>query len=159
MIKMLLMNVLLALAWVALTGNFQMSNFVFGFLLSFVIMFVNTRDITSRRYFTRIPKVIRFILFFLFELIKANLQVAYDVVTPTFYMRPGIIAVPLDAKTDMEITILANVISLTPGSLSLDVSDDKKVLYVHSMYVKDKDSFIHSIKDGFERRLLDITRR
>ena len=78
--------------------------------------------------------------------------------TPTFYMTPGIVSVPLDVKTDLEITILANVISLTPGTLSLDVSNDRTVLYVHSMYIKDKDDFINSIKNGFEKKLLNITR-
>jgi multicomponent Na+:H+ antiporter subunit E len=96
--------------------------------------------------------------YFLYELVKANLEVAYDVATPKFYMKPGIIGVPLDAKTDLEITLLANMITLTPGTLSLDVSEDRKILYVHAMYITDRESFIRSIKDGFEKRLLEITR-
>jgi multicomponent Na+:H+ antiporter subunit E len=84
--------------------------------------------------------------------------VAFDVVTPRNYMKPGIIGIPLDAETDLEITLLANFITLTPGTLSLDVSTDKKTLYIHAMYVEDKEAFIRSIKDGFERRLLDILR-
>jgi multicomponent Na+:H+ antiporter subunit E len=58
----------------------------------------------------------------------------------------------------MEISFLANLISLTPGTLSLDVSDDKKVLYVHSMYITSKESFIRGIKNGFEKRILEILR-
>lgn len=158
MIKRLLMNFLLALTWVALTGKFVLANFLFGFVLSFFIMLVNSRDKESRRYFTRVPKIISFVFFFLYELLKANLQVAYDVVTPTFYMRPGIVAIPLSAKSDLEITLLANLISLTPGTLSLDISDDRTVLYVHGMFIKDKESFIDGIKSGFERRLLEIMR-
>jgi multicomponent Na+:H+ antiporter subunit E len=73
-------------------------------------------------------------------------------------MTPGIVRVPLDVKTDFEITLLANLISLTPGTLSLDVSEDRKVLYVHTMYVGDKDKFIEGIKSGFERRLLKLLR-
>lgn len=158
MIKRVLMNFLLALAWVALTGKFVLANFLFGFVLSFFIMWVNSRDDDSQRYFMRIPKVISFVFFFLYELLKANLQVAYDVITPTFYMRPGIVAIPLSAKTDLEITLLANLISLTPGTLSLDISDDRKVLYVHGMFIKNKEEFIDGIKSGFERRLLEIMR-
>lgn len=158
MIKIFLMNVLLALAWVALTGQFSLSNFFFGYALSFVIMLVYVKEKESRKYFLRIPRLIGFVFYFLFELVKANIHVAYDVVTPTFYMRPGIVAYPLSARSDLEITLLANIISLTPGSLSLDVSDDKKVLYIHAMYIKDKDTFITNIKNGFERRLLDIMR-
>lgn len=49
-------------------------------------------------------------------------------------MKPGVIALPLSARTEMEITLVANLISLTPGTLSLDVSDDRKVLYIHAMF-------------------------
>lgn len=153
-----LSNLLLSFIWVALTGNFTAVNFLFGFVLSLAIMWVMTMNRRDNTYFTRGPKVIAFIFFFIYELIKANMQVAYDVITPRFYMKPGIIKIPLSAKTDLEITLLANLITLTPGTLSLDVSDDKKVLYVHAMYVKDKEEFILSIKNGFERRLLEILR-
>jgi len=64
--------------------------------------------------------------------------------------------VPLTIKSDLGITFLANMISLTPGTLSLDVSNDKKVLYVHSMYITDRDEFINGIKNGFEKRILEI---
>jgi multicomponent Na+:H+ antiporter subunit E len=105
-----------------------------------------------------VPRTISFVFFFLYELIKANVQVAYDVITPKFYMTPGIVRVPLDATSDLEITLLANLISLTPGTLSLDVSEDRKVLYVHSMYIADKELFIQNIKNGFEKRLLELLR-
>lgn len=153
-----LSNLLLSLIWVALTGTFTAGNFFFGFFLSFVIMWLITKNRRENKYFSRGPKLIAFIFFFLYELTKANLQVAYDVITPRFYMKPGIIKIPLTASSDLEITLLANLITLTPGTLSLDVSDDKKVLYVHAMYVHDKDEFIASIKNGFERRLLEILR-
>jgi multicomponent Na+:H+ antiporter subunit E len=158
MVKRLLMNLLLTLIWVALTGEFTFINFSFGFIMSFFILWLMARTPEEKRYFDRLPKIISFTFFFFKELIKANLQVAYDVITPKFYMQPGIVKIPLDATTDLEITLLANLITLTPGTLSLDVSDDKKVLYVHAMYIKDRDQFVQSVKTGFERRLLEILR-
>lgn len=152
------MNILLTFVWVALTGSFSLVNFLFGFVLSFLTLWVISADTLKRKYFKFVPQLISFVFFFLFELLKANIQVAYDVITPTFYMRPGIVRLPLDAESDLEITLLANLISLTPGTLSLDVSDDKKVLYVHSMYINDKQEFIDDIKNGFEKRLLAILR-
>ncbi len=152
------MNIMLTFVWVALTGNFDLINFLFGFLLSFGIMWLISRSSGDTRYFTLMLKVIAFIGFFLKELIKANIQVAYDVITPRFHMTPGIVRLPLDAKTSVEITLLANLISLTPGTLSIDVSDDQKVLYVHSMYISDKEEFIRGIKGGLEKRLLSILR-
>lgn len=153
-----LLNILLTIVWVFLTGSLATINFIFGFLLSFLVLWIVSRNERSRKYFRIAPRLIGFVLYFLYELIKANLQVAADVVTPKFYMTPGIVEFPLDAKTNLEITLLANVITLTPGTLSLDVSDDRKVLYIHAMYVDDKEEFITNIKQGFERRILSILR-
>jgi multicomponent Na+:H+ antiporter subunit E len=153
-----LLNILLTFIWVALTGAFEFVNFLFGFIVSFLIMWVISTGMGETKYYRIIPKVIAFFFFFIYELIKANIQVAYDVITPKFYMKPGIIKVPLDAKSPLEITLLANLISLTPGTLSLDVSDDNSVLYVHAMFIQDEEQFISSIKNGFEKRLLSILR-
>lgn len=152
------LNILLTLVWVALTGQTDVSNFTFGFVLTFFILYLVSGEEARKSYFSRVPNIIIFILFFITELIKANLQVAYDVVTPKNYMKPGIVGIPLDAETDLEITLLANIITLTPGTLSLDVSTDKKTLYVHSMYIDDPEDFIIDIKMGFERKLLRILR-
>lgn len=154
-----LTNIVLTIIWVFLTGSFEVVNFVFGFIVTFLILWIiSSKDTQTEKYFKLIPKLISFIFFFLWEVIKANIQVAYEVITPQNKMKPGIVALPLDAKTDTEITLLANLITLTPGTLSLDVSEDKKVLYIHAMYVYDKQEFINEIKNGFERKLLGILR-
>lgn len=152
-----LANLLLTFVWVALTGNFDLANILFGFLLSYFLLWVITRGSGNARYFKLMPKLIAFFFFFIYELVKANLQVAYEVITPRLNMTPGIVAVPLDIKSDFEITMLANLITLTPGTLSLDVSEDRKVIYVHSMYITNKEDFIRSIKNGFEKRIMDIS--
>lgn len=153
-----LMNLLLTFVWLALSGNFSLANTVFGFLMSFAIMWIISLNSENKKYFRIAPKTIGFVFFFLSELIKANIQVAIEVMTPKDTMKPGIVRYPLEAKTDFEITLLANLISLTPGTCSLDVSTDRKVLYIHAMYIEDKEKFIRDIKNGFERRLLAILR-
>lgn len=152
-----LANLLLTFIWVALTGNFDVANFVFGFLLSYFLLWVITRGSDNVSYFTLVPRVISFLFFFIYELLKANVEVAYEVMTPGLGMTPGIVAVPLDVTTNFQITMLANLITLTPGTLAMDVSEDRKVLYVHSMYIKDKEEFIKGIKDGFEKRIILIS--
>jgi multicomponent Na+:H+ antiporter subunit E len=152
------LNVFLALVWAAATGDFNPGNMVVGFFLGFIVVIFAQRALGSASYGRKVVLVIRFVLFFIYELFKANLRVAYDVVTPSQYMRPGIVAIPLSVKTDTEITLLANLISLTPGTLSLDVSDDKSVLYIHAMFVDDPDELRHEIKAGFERRVIEVLR-
>jgi multicomponent Na+:H+ antiporter subunit E len=152
------LNVFLALIWAAATGNFDPANVLVGFALGFIVVVFAQRAYGSTNYGRRVMLVVRFALFFIYELFKANLRVAYDVVTPSQYMRPGVVAIPLSVKTDTEITLLANLISLTPGTLSLDVSDDKSVLYIHAMFVDDPDELRHEIKAGFERRVIEVLR-
>lgn len=158
MVKQFLMNLLLSFIWVALTGSLFFANFIFGFILGFFILWLMTRDDQEKRYFSRVPKIIGFFLYFLYEMIKANMQVAFDVITPKFFMQPGIIEYPMDAETDFEINMLAAVIALTPGTLFMDVSKDRKSIYIHVMYLKDKEKFIRQFKNGSERRLLEILR-
>lgn len=152
------MNLLLAFTWVALTGALYFSNFYFGFLLGFFLLWLTRRNEIDKRYFNRVPKIIAFIFYFIWEMIKANIHVAYDVITPRFFMKPGIVKYPLVAKSDFEINILATMISLTPGTLILDISDDKKAIYIHVMYLEDKEKFIANTKNNLERRLLEIMR-
>ena len=156
--KRFLLNVMLTLIWIALTGTFTYINFFIGFLISYFILWVLSRNSEDKRYFTIAFKIVGFFFFFLYEMLKANWQVAYEVMTSNLHMKPGIVKIELEAKTDLEITLLSNLISLTPGTLVLDVSDDRKVMYVHGMYLEDKEKFIDSIKTGLERPLLNIMR-
>ncbi len=116
--------------------------------------------LVNKSYFRKLPKLMNLIVFFFKELVVANIRVAYDVLTPTTLMRPCIIALPLSAKTDYEITILANMISLTPGTLSLDLSEDKKILFVHAIQFREvnAEKLKSDLKNGFEKKLLEITR-
>ncbi|MDH5825292.1 Na+/H+ antiporter subunit E [Sphingobacterium faecium] len=152
------MNLLLSFIWVALTGSMYYTNFLFGFMLGFFILWVMNRNEIDQRYFYRVPKTISFLFFFLYQMIIANLQVAYDVITPKYFFKPGIVKYRMDAKSDFEINLLSTFISLTPGTLILDVSDDKKILYIHVMYLHDKQKFMMQLKNNVERKLLEILR-
>lgn len=152
------MNLLLSFIWVALTGEMYYSNFLFGFILGFFILWIMNLNGEDQRYFTRIPKAIMFVLYFLYKLLMANIQVAYDVITPRYFFRPGIIQYRMEAITDIEVSLLSTVISLTPGTLILDISDDRKVLYIHVMYLKDREHFISDIRNGYEKKLLELLR-
>lgn len=157
MVKQFLMNLLLSFIWVALTGSMYYSNFLFGFLLGFLILWIMNKSETDQRYFYRVPKIIGFVLYFLYEMIVANLQVAYDVITPKYFFKPGIVHFPLKATSDLEINLLSMFISLTPGTIFLDVSDDKKSIIIHVMYLEDREKFVVKMKNS-ERKILDILR-
>lgn len=151
-------NILLALIWVSLSGHFTGLNLFIGFMLGYLILGYALRDVpVFANYASKVPRFVLFIGFFIKELVKSNLRVAHDVLTRTHHMRPAVIAFPLEATTDGEITILANLISLTPGTLSLDVSSDRSVLYIHVMYLDDEAEVQAGIK-YLEYRVLELLR-
>lgn len=160
MLQNFILNILLMLVWVALTGQLNYANFVFGYVVGFFILWMlnRTKDKSNKEYFYRVPRILTFFLYFLYDLLKANMEVAKDVVTPNYNMQPGIIKYEMDAKTDFEITMLANMVAITPGTLVIDISKDKKYMYIHGMYLKDKEKFIKNLKERTEKKLLEILR-
>jgi multicomponent Na+:H+ antiporter subunit E len=154
-----LTNIILTLVWAGLLGEISLSTLGTGFVLSYGILYLLSRGQPGHsHYFGRVPRAIGFALYYLYELVKSNVIVAYDIITPTHHMKPGVVAIPLEAKTDFEITLLANLISMTPGTLSLDISHDRKVLFVHAMYIDDPEAIRREITEKFERRVLEILR-
>lgn len=151
----LLWNLILALAWIALTGTFSPENFFLGFALGLAILYFTSRTFQTS-YVNRLGKAIGLVGFFVWQLILANFQIAYDLITPRHHIRPAIIAVPLSARTDHQITLLCNLVTITPGAIALDVSADRQVLYVYEMYVRDPEEARRKIKDGYERRIMEV---
>ena len=151
-------NLALALLWAAVMGSIDPANLVTGFVFAYLVLWLVRPALGETSYFRKAPQALGFALFFVKELVLSNVRVALDVVTPGSRRRPAIVAVPLDVTSDEEITMLANVVTLTPGTLSLDVSPDRRTLYVHGMFVDDPEAFRRDIKDGFERRVRELLR-
>lgn len=98
-----------------------------------------------------------FLLVFIRELLIANVRVAWEVITPGLSLTPAIVRVPTDCRTEWETLILANALTMTPGTLSLEVDTERGDLFVHSLYVDDRDAFIAEIRD-LERQMLRMMR-
>lgn len=155
---MLLWNIVLAVIWASLSGEFTLGAVSVGFVVGFLVLRLVRRDNDARDYFRRVIRLVLFIPMFLWELLVANARMARDVVLPRSRLKPGIIGVPLEARSDTEITCLANLITLTPGTLSLDVSTNRKTLFIHAMNARDPQAVRDDIKQGLERRVLEVLR-
>lgn len=154
----LLINILLALVWTAMSGVNTLSNFALGFVVGYLILFMQQEVAGSSSYYRKVNQFLSFLAYFLKEMMVASLRVTFDTITLESRSRPAIIALPVDAETDLELMILSNVISLTPGSLTIDISDDRKTLYIHAMFAEDPDKLRAEIKEGLEKRLLEVMR-
>lgn len=151
------LNIILALAWIALIGDFSLQSFIEGFVIVLVMLVITQQVQEDGSYLIRIRNFAVFIAAFFWAIAKANVRVAITVLSPRLTIRPAVVAIPLDLETDEAITLLANMITLTPGTLTLDVSDDRKVLYVHTFDMENIETFREEIKSGFERRVREVT--
>lgn len=164
---MILYAAALTILWVLLTGDLTLFNFLVGFVASVAgLSFVRqepwvapyARDLRKLLRPGRILALFGFFAFLLKELALANAHVAYHVIAPLRRLTPGIVAFPLTVVTDEEITLLACLITLTPGTLSVDVSADRRVLFIHVLDLENVDAFLRSVADGFERRVAELFR-
>jgi multicomponent Na+:H+ antiporter subunit E len=156
--RLLLANLVLGLLWMTLTADLTGGNFLLGLALGYLVLRATQGARRRPVYFRKVWETAGFLGFFLKELVVSSLRVAYDVVTPTHHMRPAIIGIPLDVKTDVEITLLSCLLTLTPGTLTLEISPDRRTLYIHAMFVRDPERTRAAIKEGFERRILRLMR-
>ena len=147
-------NIILALLWAATTEDFDPPNLAAGYILGFILLLLLRPALGDSTYFRDVRELLALGWFFIRELVVANFRMAYYTIMPLNRMRPGIIAVPLEPLSDLELTILSNLITLTPGTLTMDVSDDRKTLFVHVMYYDDPEAIRQDIKGGFEAQII-----
>ncbi len=151
-----MLSIVLILLWTALTGSFSGPNLLLGAAIAAAALVLLRGSIGHPRTLRRVGPVIVLACVFGYELLASAVRVAMIVLTPKLRLRPAIVAVPLTVKSDLEITLLANLITLTPGTLSIDVSDDRSVLYVHVLMLRDRAELLAGIATGFEKRILAV---
>ncbi|HEX2146183.1 MAG TPA: Na+/H+ antiporter subunit E [Pseudorhizobium sp.] len=151
-------NVIFAVVWVAITGSATLLNLIFGFFIATLALWIVRGEMGGPGYWLRVRRVLSLLRLFLKELAMSAFRVAVMALSPNLKIRPGIFAFPLTVDRDHEITLLANLITLTPGTLSVDVSDDCKTLYVHALDCSDPDGARRDIAHGFERKILEAFR-
>ena len=160
--NLLITNILLAITWLMLTRTWTGANLLTGYIIGFlVIAFIGKgiKKIGDKNYPRRMGLSVWFVGYFFYCLLKSSLMVFEDSLTPKEKMkvRSGIIKVPLSLKTDIAILAFANCITLTPGTMTMDISDDKKYIYVHHMYLSKKVSDdIKELKESFEKPIKEI---
>lgn len=109
------------------------------------------------RVINHLGRVLSFVVFFAWEFLRANGEVLWDIVRPRSQVAPALVALPLRARTRLEIVSMTNLITLTPGTLTVEVAEDPPTLYVHGMFAGDPDRFIESLQ-ALEDKLLAALR-
>ncbi|PAV28984.1 Na+/H+ antiporter subunit E [Virgibacillus profundi] len=154
----IVINLIIAFMWMFLNESYSAPGFIGGYLLGILLLFLLSKFIPGTFYLKKFFKIISLILLFIKELISSNIDIVKLVYTPNPEVEPGIFALPIEVKSNWEITLLANLISLTPGTLSIAVSNDNKQLFIHAMDIDDIEESISSIKNTFEKAIMEVTR-
>lgn len=149
---------LFALVWLAVSGSFTVPNLLLGIAAGALSLALIRGHIQRDGRRLRPLKILSLLALFIKELALSAFKVAVLVARPKMALKPGIFAFPLTVDRDFEITLLANLITLTPGTLSVDVSADRKVLYVHAIDCSDPAGARRDIANGFERKILEAFR-
>lgn len=152
----LLINLVLALVWTFLSGDPSLRNFFFGYIFGYIALLPYRRLELSDSYSDRVLFLLRFIAFFLLALIKSSLDVAWEILTPRHHMRPGVVEIDVEGMPPLGVFILANAISLTPGTMTIGISRPGEKLYVHAMYGSNPREVIESIDTLLKDPLLRV---
>ena len=158
MAGLFLLNLILALTWAALQGELNAANLIIGFLISAALIYLFRRTFFSPLYFTKVALSLTLAFMFIKELLKSNVDVLRVVLSPRLRVRSGVIAVPTELTNDVALTMLANMITLTPGTLTLDISPDRRYLYVHTLNLDDPEDVKQEIHTAFEVYLRELSR-
>jgi multicomponent Na+:H+ antiporter subunit E len=158
MAGLFLLNLLLALTWAALQGDLNTVNLVIGFVISASLIYPFRRMFFRPLYFRKVALGVTLTLVFLKELLLSNIAVLRVVFSPRARVRSGVIALPTELTNEVALTALANMITLTPGTLTLDISPDRRYLYVHTLNLDDPEEIKQAIQQAFEVYLREISR-
>jgi multicomponent Na+:H+ antiporter subunit E len=152
----LLLNILVALVWQAMQPVAGPGDYILGFVVGFLML-----SFMYRPYGRRTWAALTYGVYLVWAIVKSSFQVAGIILSPHARLRQGIVAIPVEPCTDFELALLASSITLTPGTLSIDVeksASGQRVLYVHNLVVDDPEEMRRQIKADFERRIMRFTR-
>ena len=143
----LVLNFIIAVFWLFVTNSYTTNNFVLGFIFGLVLVYLLHRVLPGRFYVITLYRIIKLVIIFLIELIKANFDVLKIIIKPS---------INTDLKKDWQIVLLSNLITLTPGTVVLGVSDDRTKIYIHAIDFSTKEQEVESIKTSLEKIVREV---
>lgn len=154
----ILVNIIISFMWMFLSESYTFETFIYGYVIGAVLLLFLHRLFPGTYYLRKVYKVIVLILIFIRELILSNISIVKMVYGPKLNFEPGIFSYPIELKKDWQITLLANLISLTPGTLTVAISEDQSQIFIHAMHIDTIEDSINDIKNTFEKAIMEVTK-
>lgn len=154
----IIVNLIVSFIWMFLSESYTFISFISGYILGAILLLLLNRLVPGRFYLIGVYKIFILILIFIRELISSNIDIVKLVYKRHPAFEPGIFVMPTELKSNWEITLLANLITLTPGTLSVAISDDNSNIYIHAMHIDKMEDSVQAIKHTFEKAIMEVTR-
>ena len=154
----ILLNLMIALIWMLLNGNWTMSGFIVGYVLGIGILYVVRKFRPEPFYLAKVFSVLKLTGLLIRELLVSSFEVLGHILRPKLNIRPGIFEYRTQLSSDWEVTVLSCMICLTPGTLTLEVSDDNQTLYIHALDIDNVEEMSSKIRSTFEKAIMEVTR-
>lgn len=153
----IVVNLFISFMWMFLSEDYSFQSFLFGYIIGALLLYLLNRFFPSRFYLYPMYKILVLVAIFTRELILSNISIVKLVYARKLDFEPGIFEMPIEVTRSWEITLLANLITLTPGTLTVAISEDQKRFFIHAMDIDDKEESIHEIKNTFEKAIMEVT--
>lgn len=153
----ILVNLILAILWFFLTGSYTFNNFILGYIFGLILVILVRSIFPGRLYIVTLYKIVKLLIVFFIELIKANLDVIKIVTNRKITNEPAFFTYNTDLKTDWQIVLLSTLITLTPGTIVLGISDDRTKIFVHSIdFSTTEEEETEGIKSSLEKVVREV---
>lgn len=153
-----LINLFIGFMWMFLQDNWSVLTFFSGYLFGLLVLFILRRYMRSKFYPITLFYVVNLLLVFIYELFSSSILVIKQVLRPKINITPGIFTLETDLEGDVEVTLLALLITLTPGSVVAEISDDGKRFYIHAMDIPESSDSVLRSQVKFETAIKKVTR-
>ncbi|KQY94916.1 MULTISPECIES: Na+/H+ antiporter subunit E [Paenibacillus] len=154
----IILNLIIAFVWMFLNNAWNGVGFITGYLLGLLLIGGMRRFFPQRLYVVRVWAIIKLLILLFRELVRASIEVIRQIIKPKLDIRPGIFTYRTELSSDWEVTLLCLLISLTPGSLPLEISGNQRKLFIHALDIKDEQKLRDDIKNTFEKAIMEVTR-
>ncbi len=154
----ILINLFIGVLWMFLQDNWSVLTFFSGYLFGLLVLFILRKYFPSKFYLMTLLAVVKLFIVFIHELFTSSITVIGQVMRPKINITPGIFTLETELEGDLEVTLLALLLTLTPGSVVVEVSSNSKKFYIHAMDIPDSSDAVLRSKVRFEEAIKRVTR-
>lgn len=153
-----LVNLLIGVIWMFLQDDWSVLTFFSGYLFGLLVLYILRRYLPTKFYLVTLLAIFQLFMVFIYELFTSSILVIKQIIRPKINITPGIITLETQLEGDLEVTLLALLLTLTPGSVVIEVSSDSKKFYIHAMDIPESSNAVLQSKVKFEKAIKKVTR-